>query len=289
MDGPTRRFTLFAAALVLALPASAQAFTPPALDALTDKVEKQAKEGLEGVLPDLTGIAPITGKGKAEVRVNDKDKPVVDDAGTEDPGADPGDDSPSAPAKPERGESVNAKPKRGQVKVRLPGQSKSVPLDEAASLPVGTIVDATEGAAQITAAASPTGGTQQATFSGSAFQITQPRTRGLTEIRLRGGNLNSCPAVFRASYLPLAGVSATRGRSLWGRGKGRFRTRGRHGAATVRGTIWRTADTCSGTLVVVKRGVVDVKDFAKRKTVTVRAGGRYLARRATPSPARARS
>ncbi len=67
-------------------------------------------------------------------------------------------------------------------------------------------------------------------------------------------------------------------RSLWARGKGRFRTRGRHGAATVRGTVWLTQDRCDGTLVRVRRGVVDVRDFGRRKTVAVRAGHSYLAR-----------
>ncbi|MGZ4331685.1 MAG: hypothetical protein ACXVXL_27240, partial [Solirubrobacteraceae bacterium] len=32
-------------------------------------------------------------------------------------------------------------------------------------------------------------------------------------------------------------------------GHGKFRTKGRYAAATVRGTIWTTADRCDGTLV----------------------------------------
>ena len=67
-------------------------------------------------------------------------------------------------------------------------------------------------------------------------------------------------------------------RRLWGDGKGRFRTKGRHGAATVRGTKWLTQDTCSGTLVRVKRGTVTVRDFAKKKTVVVKKGRTYVAR-----------
>jgi ferric-dicitrate binding protein FerR (iron transport regulator) len=67
-------------------------------------------------------------------------------------------------------------------------------------------------------------------------------------------------------------------RRLWGDGKGRFRTRGKHGAATVRGTKWLTEDRCSGTLFRVKRGVVAVKDFRTKKTVLVKKGKSYLAR-----------
>ena len=62
--------------------------------------------------------------------------------------------------------------------------------------------------------------------------------------------------------------------------RGRFRTRGRNSTATVRGTIWLTKDTCKGTLTVVRKGVVVVRDLRKRRTRTLRKGGRYLARAA---------
>jgi hypothetical protein len=68
-------------------------------------------------------------------------------------------------------------------------------------------------------------------------------------------------------------------RSLWGRDShGRFRTRGRHSAATTRGTTWFTKDTCTTTTTVVRTGSVIVKDLAKHKNVTVKAGHRYVAR-----------
>ena len=68
-------------------------------------------------------------------------------------------------------------------------------------------------------------------------------------------------------------------RRLSGNANGRFRTRGRHSAATVRGTIWVTADRCDGTLTRVKRGRVAVRDLRRRRTVVVRAGKSYLAPR----------
>jgi ferric-dicitrate binding protein FerR (iron transport regulator) len=67
-------------------------------------------------------------------------------------------------------------------------------------------------------------------------------------------------------------------RKLRGNGRGRFRTRGRYSAATVRGTDWTVEDRCDGTLTRVKRGRVSVRDFRRRKTVTVRAGKSYLAK-----------
>jgi hypothetical protein len=38
------------------------------------------------------------------------------------------------------------------------------------------------------------------------------------------------------------------------------------------------ANRCDGTLTQVSRGVVSVRDFALRKTITLRAGQRYLAK-----------
>ena len=65
---------------------------------------------------------------------------------------------------------------------------------------------------------------------------------------------------------------------LWGNGEGKFRTTGRYSSATVRGTIWLTQDQCNGTLTRVRRGVVSVRDFKRKKTVNVKAGHSYLAR-----------
>jgi len=68
-------------------------------------------------------------------------------------------------------------------------------------------------------------------------------------------------------------------RSLFGSGHGRFRTQGKHAAATVRGTIWITEDYCDRTVIRVKRGVVGVKDLRTGKVVAVRAGSSRTIRR----------
>ena len=67
-------------------------------------------------------------------------------------------------------------------------------------------------------------------------------------------------------------------RRLSANARGRFRTRGRHSAATVRGTKWITTDRCDGTLTKVARGSVAVRDFRRKKTIVVKAGRSYLAR-----------
>ena len=61
-------------------------------------------------------------------------------------------------------------------------------------------------------------------------------------------------------------------------GHGHFAVRGQYSAATVRGTVWSVANRCEGTLTHVVRGVVSVRDFRRRKTITLFTGESYLAR-----------
>jgi hypothetical protein len=111
----------------------------------------------------------------------------------------------------------------------------------------------------------------------AAFKLVRgtENRRAIVELRLTKGNFSACPKRRKSS----AGQSPTSVvRQVWGNGKGRFRTRGRYGAATVRGTRWLTVDRCDGTLFRVAQGVVQVNDVPRRRQVTVRAGGSYLAR-----------
>ncbi len=182
-----------------------------------------------------------------------------------------------APAPPQVARTVNATPVSGQVLVKLPGSRRLVPLQDARSLPVGTVVDATKGRVRITSAADSHGHTQSAEFSAGQFRIAQRRARPLiTELVLVGGDFAGCR---RGRAAPAAAARRRgHGRRLWGNGKGKFRTRGRYGAATVRGTRWLTEDRCNDTRVLVARGVVSVRDFPRRRTVIVRAGRSYVAR-----------
>ena len=75
-----------------------------------------------------------------------------------------------------------------------------------------------------------------------------------------------------------AAAKKPKSRKLWGDGKGKFRTKGKYSAATVRGTKWLTQDTCAGTLTRVTQGVVSVRDNVRGKTLTLRAGKRYTAK-----------
>ena len=147
---------------------------------------------------------------------------------------------------------------------------------------MGSVVDATEGQITITSAADTKGKTQTANFGGSQFKITQKRAaKPITDITLTGGDFSGCfPRTIGKNTADVfaAGRRKWSRRRLWGNGHGRFRTRGRHGTATVRGTHWMTEDRCDGTLVRVKRGLVEVRDLERRRTVMVGAGEQYFAK-----------
>jgi uncharacterized repeat protein (TIGR01451 family) len=105
---------------------------------------------------------------------------------------------------------------------------------------------------------------------------------GITELRLHGGNFKRACTPPKRRLSTHAPPRKTRVRSLWGNASGSFRTRGRHSSATVRGTVWYTADRCDGTLTRVREGSVLVTDFRRKRTVIVRAGKTYLAKTANP-------
>jgi Tol biopolymer transport system component len=154
-----------------------------------------------------------------------------------------------------------------------------VPLRGAATVPVGSVVDVEEGRVQLTSAANLRGRTQRAQFYAGVFQVTQKRARRpVTRIGVRSRSFTrNC---LRAASRSGARQALSRKRlgRLWARGRGRFRTRGRYSAATIRGTTWLTEERCDGTLTRVRTGRVAVFDFPRRRRVSVTAGDSYLAR-----------
>jgi hypothetical protein len=163
----------------------------------------------------------------------------------------------------------------GHVFVRQPGSRRFVELIGAAQIRFGSIIDTRRGRVGVTVATKQ-GQTESADFYEGEFGLTQDAT-GLATETLYGGNFARCSARSRGR----AGArTARRGRvrHLSGSGRGRFRTRGRYAAATVRGTKWVTEDDCDGTYIKVALGAVSVRDFPRRRTITVRARRSYLAR-----------
>jgi CSLREA domain-containing protein len=169
--------------------------------------------------------------------------------------------------------SVNMIPARGTIRIKRPGQKRFRRLAaNGARLPVGTTVDALKGRVTIVAASDSRGGTDSSVFYGGIFKIAQSKGRKPTTILSLTEKL-SCPKGGSA-----IAAAKKKKRRLWGDGSGKFRTKGKHSAATVVGTKWLVEDRCRSTLTRVVRGKVSVRDFVKKKTVTVRKGKRYIAR-----------
>jgi hypothetical protein len=147
------------------------------------------------------------------------------------------------------------------------------------NIPVGSILDATKGTSRVKMATNASGTkTQGGKFSGGVFKTKQSRGSSLTTaVMMGGGNFRRDCRKFGF----LAKVHAARKRPrrrLFGNVKGRFRTRGRHSTATVRGTEYVVKDECKGTTTRVLKGSVKVRDEVKHRTRIVRAGHSYLAR-----------
>jgi hypothetical protein len=172
---------------------------------------------------------------------------------------------------PVAGKNVNVEPVSGTVKIKRPRGKRFVTLTAGAKIPVGSTVDTRRGRVAITAAQGK-GKTATMDFFDGLFKLTQAKRSKITTLALT--ERLSCPKSGKASIAK----KKKKKRRLWGDGKGRFRTKGKHSAATVVGTRYLVEDRCTSTLTRVKRGRVKVRDFVKRKTVTVKAGKRYIAR-----------
>jgi hypothetical protein len=173
------------------------------------------------------------------------------------------------PPPPTPGESANLSLAGGTVLYKFPDSRNFVELEGATQVPVGTQVDTTEGAANVTVSRSVALDTSE--FYAGVFTVLQPSPRAIGEIRLNGGNFLDCVSSFRAL------AKKRPARKLWGSGSGRYRTRGRYSSATVRGTKWLTEDLCDGTRTTVVEGTVIVHDFVRNLDVTVHEGHSYRA------------
>ena len=181
----------------------------------------------------------------------------------------PPDDDPEELPPPVAGKNVNAVPAGGTVKVKVKGSRRFVELVEGQQIPVGSEIDTRNGRVTIEAA-----GGSVATFYDGLFRFDQGKgAKPLTTLTLI--EKLACPKSGKAS----AAAKKKKKRRLWGDGKGKFRTEGEFSSATVRGTIWLVEDRCDRTLTRVRQGRVAVRDKVKRKTVIVRAGKQYVAKK----------
>jgi hypothetical protein len=167
------------------------------------------------------------------------------------------------------------KPPKGFRPFRLLGKDDNIP--------VGSILDATKGTSSLTMATDKKSHlTQTGKFSLGVFRTKQTKSSALTTATLLGGGnfVSGCKRASKTRRLA-KGLTAARkrpSRRLFANVKGRFRTRGRHSTATVRGTQYLVKDSCAGTTTKVVKGSVVVQDLVKHKKHIIRAGHSYLAR-----------
>jgi hypothetical protein len=159
-----------------------------------------------------------------------------------------------------------------------------IPLTEARQIPFGSILEASKGVAKITTAttASPKGKVQFGNFGAGIFKLLQARKqKGLTELDVIDNHSarQVCASTGKGKKASIASHASSKvlGR-LSANSHGHFTGRGQYSAATVRGTTWSVQNRCDGTLTHVVRGTLSVRDFHKRKTVTLFTGQSYLAR-----------
>jgi hypothetical protein len=190
--------------------------------------------------------------------------------------------APSVPLPaPELGQTAGVAAVQGDVLVRAGDGGPIRPLDGAATVPTGTVVDARHGTIDVVTAVDPNGATQTARFWGGIFEVRQGRGAA-THIVLRHGDFSGCSGARAANDRTGAHAAKKRKpiRSLWGSDhNGKYQTRGRGSVATVRGTQWLTEDYCDGTRTTVVEGEVAVRDLQRKRTVIVKAGHSYFAAR----------
>ena len=263
-----------------------------------------AADGAPLAAPGANGVAAgdFNGDGKPDLAVsNDQANTLTVLLNTTTPAAAPSPQPAGPPPPPVPGKSVVVRVVSGKVLIKYPhgkappggSTTKFGPLTGAVNVPMGSVIDTTKGRIALTSAAD-TGGTktQTADFYDGVFQVKQsvPKKKPkkpaalVTDLNLKG-------QVSRSQCAPRKGArSATVDKKkgpksvlgkLWGSGKGKFRTNGKYSSATVRGTIWLVEDRCEGTYTKVRRGIVAVRDFKRKTTVSIKAGHSYLASAAT--------
>jgi Ca2+-binding RTX toxin-like protein len=173
---------------------------------------------------------------------------------------------------------VYVQPQRCAGELGLPAMHRLVPLRYSLLLASGyrrrsaPTLDTSDCTVRMTATPGQ-GASASADVSGGAVTVDQSSGRRVaTTLTVKrpacGGGGRSVAARARES----------RARVNTRRRRGRWRVRGRFSIGASFGTDWTTIEGCTRTTTVVRRGRVRVYDRVKRRTITVRAGHRYVAR-----------
>ncbi len=237
---------------------------------------------LAGLSPGTTYHARLVASSGAGIAygpdqtITTSDAPTPPDP-TPEPEETPAPQPPAGPLPlPEFGKTVVVGVVSGTIKVRTPGGKGFAAVSGAGDIPSGSVLDARRGKVRLVSALDSTGRTQEATFRGARFKVVQARrSRGTVDIHLA-----ESPTGCAQGTTALAAAKKHKQRGLWGKDRhGKYRTHGHDSVTTVRGTRWSTTETCAGTRTRVTEGAVRVRNKWTHRSVVVKRGHSYLARR----------
>ena len=159
----------------------------------------------------------------------------------------------------------------GTVKVRVKGSSRFVALDDVRDIPMGSEIDARKGVVELVSVASDGGAPQTAKLLRGCLPGHPVGRRHRAHPDREAVAARRPGKAIAPRQEEEAAAVGRRQRQVPDQGQAQRGDRGRHEVAR-RGPLHVT-------LTRVVRGKVSVRDFVKSKTVTVKAGGRYTARR----------
>ena len=175
---------------------------------------------------------------------------------------------------------------RREVGLRLPQgrrffRDALFPPAQTVKIPIGSTIDPEDGVVRspprVIAGA---GGSSCRPRSGRFTVRQRGGRRAVTRLSLSGG-LPDCrrASTQRGTANRAARSSGRKLRIKARKGKGRVEVHGRYSIGGSYGTSWITEDRCDGTLTTVLSGTVRVRDLGRGRTVLVRPGHPYLAKR----------
>jgi hypothetical protein len=227
---------------------------------------------------DAAMDAPVSCGPGVDLAIVDPGDPVVTD------GPDRCEQVDDGRQAPRRGR-VSVQPRRcssggGEAQLTLPAMSRSVPLRYVLGLLTGTgsrpAPSLEPFACAVQLDAIPAGGARVASAELTGAAVTVRQTSGpriTTALTVRR------PACSTGAAASAAGSKARRVRLRSKKGRGRWKVQGRFSTGAAEGTDWTTVESCSRTTTIVRTGRVRVYDRERRRSVLVRAGGSYVARR----------
>ena len=189
------------------------------------------------------------------------------------PGPGSGSESPTS--------SVTGKPVKGTPLAKLPGTTEFVEVTDDFQVVDKTVLDLrtatiepVEQSRSLTSIRAAKRKPRSARFRGGIVKVRLAKS-GFTELRLVGGDFGKCRSGQGADlrsptfHRPLTKRLRLLIRKIWGKGRGKWRTRGRYSSTTVRGTTWVTRDICGGTETRLTKGKVSIWDAARRKRINL--------------------